>query len=255
MSMPLPAHIPPDLPLRVLLVCPDTNDGTDDTAHVTQELSRSLRANGVDARILMPCGPSVDRTPLYRHPDPVSVELGIHEYFVAILTAAHPADSSVPVYLVDHRDFFANTPDNPESGPIERAAFLSASVFPACRALHWIPHVVHSFGWQAAYVAALARTREYLRGYQETATVLTLSTSDEPTADVMSLSRLGISHEQAVDMGLYTGGAVSLGAAGRSHADLVASPEESGDRSAGEWIETYRSLSRLRSRRDSRPIR
>lgn len=253
--MSLTTHPVPDLPLRVLLVRPDTSSSTADTAGMVSHLSRSLRAEGIDARILMPCGPSVDRTPLYRHPDPVAVELGTHEHYVAILTAAHPEDSSVPVYLVDHQDYFAIAPGATGPVAIERAAFLSASVFPACRAMRWIPHVIHSFGWQTAYVPALARTREYLRGFQQTATVLTRTTSIEPTADAMSLPRLGVSYEQAVDAGLYADDAVSLESAGTSHADLVLSADETGERSPAEWTKVYRSLSRSRSRRESRSIR
>ncbi|TVQ25916.1 MAG: hypothetical protein EA383_06990 [Spirochaetaceae bacterium] len=248
------------LPLRVLLVSPETAPITGETAtgRAVSDLARSLRDTGIDARVLMPCLSGVDRTPLYRHPDPVSVELGVHEHFVAVLTASHPEDSATALYFVDHQDYFARGADGAPAA-IERAAFLSASVFPVCRALFWTPHLLHLFTWQTAYAAVLARTRELRRGFSGTATVLSIDGSADgercPTGDPMLLSRLGIRHEDAVRTGLYSDGGISLLEAGRSFVDLELSAGEHVSWSADRWSETYSSLVRSRTRLSRRSIR
>ncbi len=248
------------LPLRVLLVSPETAPitGETSTGRAVSDLARSLRDTGIDARVLMPCLERVDRTPLYRHPDPVSVELGVHEHFVAVLTASHPEDSATAIYFVDHRDYLARGADSAPAS-IERAAFLSSSVFPVCRALFWTPHVLHMFTWQTAYAAVLARTRELRRGFSGTATVLTTAgTADAdqcPTGDPMLLSRIGIRHEDAVRTGLYSDGGISLLEGGRSFVDLELSAAEHASWPADRWNETYSSLVRSRTRLSKRSIR
>ncbi len=241
-----------DLSMRVLLVTHEPEPGS-----MVSALARTLRAAGMDARILAPCGPGINRTPLYRHPEPVPVELGTREHFVAILTASHRDDSSVPVYLVDHQDFFARSHDDGDDPHtrIERAAFLSATAYAACRALYWTPHVMHAFGWQTSGVPVWGRTRERRRGFSETGMVLTTTDDTEPSGDAMVLARLGVRVEQAIAMGIYSDDGVSLLKAGQAHADACLSSEETVSTRPGQWKKRYLSISDSLIRRDSLSMR
>lgn len=148
-------------------------------------LASGLSRLNIDVRVLMPRYGWIDTTPMYRLPDPVGCDYRQREWWTAVYQASLPAEPRVRVYLLDRMDLYDRSgiyggagvsfPDNDV-----RFGVLSSAVFALSRALHWKPHIIHAHDWVTAPAAMLNACKEYLSGFSETHTVLSVHNLAHP---------------------------------------------------------------------------
>jgi len=142
-------------------------------------LSAELGRQGHDVRIVLPRYYSVDIGRLQRVGDPLGVPLGVGEEWCAVYASRLPR-TEVPVYFLDHQELFGRDgiygskaePDFHDN--LRRFALLSRGAFQLCRALDWIPEVMHAHDWPAAVVPVCLYAREHEGPFAETGSVLTI---------------------------------------------------------------------------------
>jgi len=146
-------------------------------ADAVSALSKALRRQGHDIRIVMPRYGHISLQGLARLPSALTVAMGGCEERAAVYRGVLP-DSDVPTYFVDHEGFFARDgiygsksepdyADNPR-----RFSFLSRSAFRLCDALGWKPDVFHAHDWPSALAPVYQRHAE--PGYADSASILTI---------------------------------------------------------------------------------
>ena len=142
-------------------------------------LSAELQRRGHDVRVLLPRYYSIDVGRLQRVGGPLGVPLGDGEEWCAVYQSRLP-DAEVPVYFLDHevlygRDGIYGTRDEPGfSDNLQRFALLSRGAFQLCRALEWVPDVMHVHDWPAALVPVCLSFREQEGPFAATGSVLTI---------------------------------------------------------------------------------
>ena len=141
-------------------------------------LSAELSRQGHDVRIILPRYYSIDIGRLQRVGQPLGVPLGEGEEWCAVYQSRLP-DAEVPVYFLDHevlygRDGIYGTRGEPGfSDNLQRFALLSRGAFQLCRALEWIPDIMHAHDWPAATVPVCLYSRERSE-FADTGSVLTI---------------------------------------------------------------------------------
>jgi starch synthase len=142
-------------------------------------LSLALSRAGHDVRIVIPRYYCVDRSALEQVGGPLGIPVGNGEEFAGVYRAFLPG-SKLQVYFLDHERFFGRdgiygTKSEPDfADNPQRFAFLSRGAFQLCRALGWIPDVVHAHDWPAALAPVYLRHLERLSEFAKTASVLTI---------------------------------------------------------------------------------
>ena len=155
-------------------------------ADVLGALPPELARRGCDVRLALPLYASVDRAKFdvrLASAAPLGVPIGPGEQWCAVHEARLPG-SAVPVYLFEHHRYFSrptlyqfNGRDYDDNA--ERFAFLPRAALQWCKALDWVPDVVHAHDWQAALAPMFLKTH-----YREDPHLA-------GTASVMSLHNLG----------------------------------------------------------------
>jgi len=142
-------------------------------------LSAELSRQGYDVRVILPRYYSIDVGRLQRTGGPLGVPLGEREEWCALYQSRLP-DAEVPVFFLDHevlygRDGIYGTRDEPGyTDNLQRFALLSRGAFQLCRALDWIPDVMHIHDWPAAVVPVCLNARERETEFADTGSVLTI---------------------------------------------------------------------------------
>ncbi len=142
-------------------------------------LSAELQRQGHDVRVILPRYYSIDIGRLQRVGGPLGVPLGDAEEWCAVYQSRLP-EAEVPVYFLDHevlygRDGIYGTRDEPGfSDNLQRFALLSRGAFQLCRALEWIPDVMHVHDWPAALVPVCLYAREQAGDFAATGSMLTI---------------------------------------------------------------------------------
>ena len=142
-------------------------------------LSAKLSRQGHDVRVILPRYYSINIGRLQRTGGPLGVPLGEREEWCALYQSRLP-DAEVPVYFLDHevlygRDGIYGTRDEPGfTDNLQRFALLSRGAFQLCRALDWIPDVMHAHDWPAATVPVCLNARERETEFADTGSVLTI---------------------------------------------------------------------------------
>jgi starch synthase len=148
-------------------------------ADAVPALAAALAAKGHDVRIVLPRYYRIDRDSLIPVPSPLGVPMGHGEMWCGIYQTILP-NSTVQVYLVEREDLYGRDglygPDGSASWPDNalRYGFFSAAVFQLCRSLAWIPDILHLHDWQSGPTAWLLKNRERRRGFESSASVLTI---------------------------------------------------------------------------------
>lgn len=147
-------------------------------ADVVPTLARELALLGHDVRILLPRYYSIDPAKLQALP--VHFQVPIRDRLVParIKTAILP-QSTVPVYFLENENYFGRdgiygTIDGDFPDNCERFAFLNQSAFGLCRALSWIPDLIHAHDWPSAPSLACLGTTEILGDFADCAGVFTI---------------------------------------------------------------------------------
>lgn len=142
-------------------------------------LAIALSRLGHDVRLLMPRYYSIPREKLSILDDPMGVPVDNKELWTEVYASTLPL-SSVTVYFLDYEAFYGRSgvygqssqseyPDNPE-----RFALLSRAAFQLCRKLKWAPDIMHAHDWPTSLVPAFLSTIERDKGFEKTASVLTI---------------------------------------------------------------------------------
>jgi starch synthase len=149
-------------------------------ADVVTGLSRALDKAGHNVLIVLPhhrrfISPTLAGQTTGRS---VAVNLGMHTPHAWVRESRLP-ESRVRVLLIDHPGYFdraglyvhdgADYPDN-----AERFIFFSRAALEACTAFGLHPDVLHVHDWQTALIPALLAAQYRQRGFERTASVLTL---------------------------------------------------------------------------------
>lgn len=167
--------------MTVLMVCSEAvpfakSGGLGDAVPA---LARALSEHGHDVGLLMPRYYSVDRRRIQKLAEPLGVPVGGEDMWCGVYKTRLPG-SRVPVWMLDREDLFGRQglygPDGSQPWPDNalRYAFLSLAAFQLSRYLHRIPDILHLHDWQAAPAAWLLKHWERHRGFEKTASVLTI---------------------------------------------------------------------------------
>ncbi len=165
----------------VLMVCSEAvpfvkSGGLGD---VVPALARALSKRGHDVGLLMPRYYSVDKSQLEKMDEPLGVPLGQQELWCGVYRTLLPG-SRVPVWMLDREDLFGRQgiygPDGSHPWPDNalRYGFLSTAAFQLSRYLNRIPDILHLHDWQSAPAAWLLKNWERNRGFEQTASVLSI---------------------------------------------------------------------------------
>ncbi len=148
-------------------------------ADAVSALSISLAEMGHDVRLVMPRYYGIPKTSLRPIDGPLGVPTGWGEQWCALYEASL-SGGKVPVYFVDHEEYFGRDgvygtaaepdfADNPK-----RFGFLSRAVFQVCRKLNWFPDILHAHDWPTAAVPVFLRYGERNRDFEACSSVLTI---------------------------------------------------------------------------------
>ncbi|HEX2660480.1 MAG TPA: glycogen/starch synthase, partial [Polyangia bacterium] len=166
--------------LKVLFVASEVAPfrKTGGLADVAGALPRALRKRGIDVRVVMPLYAGMNWAEQEVLDGMLSVPM-YHGTARAGVRRGRLPMSDVPVYFIEHNRYFDRPypygppgqayPDN-----LERFAFFSRASLELCKALGFIPDVVHSNDWQAGLVAPYINTVEWSKPLHGAATVYTI---------------------------------------------------------------------------------
>jgi starch synthase len=172
--------IQPERRLKVLFVTSEAAPfaKTGGLADVSGALPRALRGRGIDVRVVMPLYAGFDWNALQRLEGTIRVPMwwGVAR---AGLRLGHLPRSDVPVYFLEYHRYFDRPhlygppgegyPDN-----LERFTFLSRGALETCKAINFVPDVIHANDWQTALVPVYVNTVEWSRPLHGAATVFSI---------------------------------------------------------------------------------
>lgn len=148
-------------------------------ADMVSALTKELTSRGHDVRIVMPRYYSIDKGSLTRVEAALQVPMGYGSEGAGLYRSTLPG-SSAPVYFLEHEELFGREgiygprPDQAYSDNARRFAFLCKGAFQLCRALNWIPDILHGHDWVAGLVPYIHTKWELFNEFNKTATLLTI---------------------------------------------------------------------------------
>ena len=145
-------------------------------ADAVSALSKSLASQNHDVRIILPRYYRINRAHL-QFVGPLAVDMGGSEIHAALYAA--PLEN-VSVYFIDYEPLYGRDGiygngtagdygDNPR-----RFALLARAAFALCRALRWIPDIMHAHDWSSALAPVLLRHGMRESGFEGAASVFTI---------------------------------------------------------------------------------
>ena len=147
-------------------------------ADVAGALPKALRKRGIDVRVVMPLYASIRWSELEPLDGPLNVPMYFGSARAAVRLGRLPG-SDVPIYFLEYNRFFDRPylygppgqayPDN-----LERFVFLSRGAIELCKALGFIPDVIHANDWQSALVPIYVNTVEWGQPIHGAATLFTI---------------------------------------------------------------------------------
>lgn len=190
-------------PLSVLFVASEVAPfrKTGGLADVTGSLPKALAKRGLDVRVVTPlyAGMSWDHqerldgslaVPMYSGRTRAGVRLG------------QLPGSQVPVYFIEYHRFYDRPylygpPGDAYDDNLERFTFLSRAALELCKAIGFIPDVLHAHDWQTALVPVYANTVEWggpLHGSASVYTIHNLAYQGVYAAGALFITGLGWEH-------------------------------------------------------------
>jgi len=145
---------------------------------VVGALPKALAAAGLDVRVVLPLYAGIDWNALERLEGTLGVPMWSGTAWCGVRLGRLPG-SRVPVYFLDHRHYFDRpylygTPGEGYADNLERFSFLSRGALELCKALGWIPDVLHAHDWQAALAPVYLNTVEWAQPLHGTASVYSI---------------------------------------------------------------------------------
>ena len=135
-------------------------------ADVAGSLPKALADRGIDVRVIMPKYASVTEAgaDIWRVVPGCPVPMGGWISGCSLDEARLPG-SSVPIYFVDHHDYFRRPyvygpPGGAYEDNLERLVFFCRAVLAVIEPLNWRPDVIHLNDWHTSLLAAYLRQTE-----------------------------------------------------------------------------------------------
>jgi len=190
-------------PLKVLFVASEVAPfrKTGGLADVAGALPRALRRRGIDVRVVMPLYAGINWADLEVLDGSLNVPMYSGSTRAGVRGGRLPG-GEVPIYFIEYNRFFDRPflygppgqayPDN-----LERFAFFSRASLELCKALGFMPDVIHAQDWQTALIPPYVNTVEWARPLHAAATVFTihnLAYQGNFEAGAMFITGLGQEH-------------------------------------------------------------
>jgi starch synthase len=137
-----------------------------------------LRARGIDVRVVMPLYAGMPWSDFEILDGLLTVPMWWGSARARVRTG-HLPDSDVPLYCLEFNRYFDRPylygpPGEGYSDNLERFTFLSRGALEACKALGFIPDVIHCNDWQTALIPVYVNTVEWLQPLHGSATVYSI---------------------------------------------------------------------------------
>ena len=169
-------------PLKILFVTPEVEPfvKVGGLADMVGALPKDLAAMGHDVRVVAPAYGSlkIPDEGWFDLEEPLGVEVGASAHWARTWTACLPG-SAVPVYFLEHDQFFARPEvyagpwgDHPDNDL--RFIFLCRGALTLCLQLDWIPDVIHCHDWTTGFLPLMLNTTLRDSPLGRTATVFTI---------------------------------------------------------------------------------
>ncbi len=194
-------------------------------ADVAGSLPKALAQRDIDIRVIMPKYTTVTEAgqEMWRVVSSCPVPMPGRVSGCAVDEARLP-DSSVPIYFIEHHDYFsrpyvygppgASYPDN-----LERLSFFCRAVLAVGNSLSWQPDVIHLNDWHTSLIAAYLRPAD--TGPATVFTAHNLGRAYQGTFPAEMLSVTGLEPESADVCDFVQDDHINLARAGLACADMV----------------------------------
>ena len=141
-------------------------------------LPKALRARGVDVRVVMPLYAGMPWNDFEILDGLLTVPMWWGGARARVRTG-HLPDSDVPLYALEFNRYFDRPylygpPGEGYSDNLERFTFLSRGALEACKALGFIPDVIHCNDWQTALIPVYVNTVEWMQPLHGSATIYSI---------------------------------------------------------------------------------
>jgi starch synthase len=167
-------------PLKVLFVSSECAPfaKTGGLADVAGALPKALRERGIDVRVVMPLYAGMPWSELEVLDGTLGVPMWWGTAHARVRTGKLPG-SEVPLYCLEYNRYFDRPylygpPSEGYADNLERFTFLSRGALEMCKALGFIPDVIHCNDWQTALVPVYVNTVEWLQPLHAAATVYSI---------------------------------------------------------------------------------
>jgi starch synthase len=190
-------------PLKVLFVASEVSPfrKTGGLADVAGALPKALRRRGIDVRVVMPLYGGIKWADLELLDGMLSVPMYFGSARARVRLGRLPG-SDVPIYFIEYNRFFDRPylygpPGHSYPDNLERFTLLSRGSLELCKALGFIPDVVHANDWQTALVPAYTNTVEWgqpLHGAASVFTIHNLAYQGNFDSGAMFITGLGREH-------------------------------------------------------------
>jgi starch synthase len=211
-------------------------------ADVAGSLPKALRAMGVDVRVVMPLYAGMPWNDL----EVLDGSLGVPMWWGtahARVRKGNLPGSDVPVYCLEYNRYFDRPhlygpPSDGYGDNLERFTFLSRGSLEICKALGFIPDVIHCNDWQTALVPVYVNTVEWAQPLHGSATVYSihnLAYQGVFDGNGMFITGLGREHYNPGEFEHF--GAMNLTKAALNHSTLLStvSPTYAREIQTGEY--------------------
>ncbi len=215
-------------PLKVLFVSSEVAPfaKTGGLADVSGALPRALRGRGIDARVVTPLYAGIDWDALERLEGAVPVPMWWGTAHAGVRLGTLPR-SDVPIYFLEYhryfdRPFLYGPPGEAYDDNVERFTFLSRGALELCKALNFLPDVIHANDWQTALVPVYVNTVEWARPLHGAGTVYTIHNmayQGVTDGNALFITGLGREHYNSAEFEHF--GALNLTKAALRHANVL----------------------------------
>src|SRR4051812_5217199 len=222
------APMPQGPRLRVLFVASEVAPfrKTGGLADVIGALPKALARRGIDVRVVMPLYRGVAWNDQERLDGTLSVSMYYGRGRAAVRLGKLPG-SEVPVYFIEHHGYYDRPhlygpPGDAYSDNLERFVFFCKAALELCKAIGFIPDVVHAHDWQAALVPVYINTLEWggpLHGSASVFTIHNMAYQGVHESGAMFITGLGREHYNSGEFEHF--GDMNLMKAALAHSTLL----------------------------------
>ena len=214
--------------LKVLFVASEVTPfrKTGGLADVAGALPKALKKRGIDVRVVMPLYQGVRWDDLEPLDGALSVPMWWGTARGGVRLGRLPG-SDVPIYFLEYNRYFDRPylygpPGDAYPDNLERFTFLSRASLELCKAIGFLPDILHAHDWQAALAPVYLNTVEWSRPLHGTASVFTihnLAYQGNFEGGAMFITGLGREHYHAGEFEHF--GDLNLMKAAVSHSTML----------------------------------